>query len=232
VTRPCAARFYRTKNVSQKLLIMSKLNSLKDLLVDELKDLYHAETQLVKALPKMAKAATNPDLKNGFTSHLEQTRGHVTRLEQALRLLGESPKGKTCYAMEGLVKEGGEAIDTDAPDAVKDANLIGAAQRVEHYEIAAYGTVHTYANILGEDEAASLLEETLEEEKETDQKLTQLAEQINVQAAGEGEEEGEDGDEGEESENESEKATVGTRSSSGSRASSGKGRGKARTARA
>jgi ferritin-like metal-binding protein YciE len=161
---------------------MSKLNSLRDLLVDELKDLYNAETQLVKALPKMAKAATNADLKNGFTSHLEQTRGHVARLEEALKLLGESPKGKTCHAMEGLVKEGGEAIDTDGPDAVKDANLIGAAQRVEHYEIAAYGTAHAFAETLGEDEVADLLQQTLDEESETNEALTGIAETVNEDA--------------------------------------------------
>ena len=161
---------------------MSKLTSLKDLLVDELKDLYNAENQLVKALPKMAKAASNPDLKNGFTAHLEQTRGHVARLEQAIKLLGESPKGKTCHAMEGLVEEGGEAIDTDAPDAVKDANLIGAAQRVEHYEMAAYGTALAFAKTLGESQVASLLKATLDEEGETNKKLTLLSETVNEDA--------------------------------------------------
>jgi ferritin-like metal-binding protein YciE len=161
---------------------MSELTSLKDLLVDELKDLYSAENQLVKALPKMAKAATNPELKAGFTAHLEQTRGHVSRLEQAVKLLGESPKGKTCHAMEGLVKEGAEAIETEAPDAIRDANLIGAAQRVEHYEMAAYGTALAFAKTVGQEEVADLLNATLEEETETNDKLNSLSEDVNEEA--------------------------------------------------
>jgi ferritin-like metal-binding protein YciE len=155
---------------------------LKELYIDELKDLYNAETQLVKALPKMAKAAASEELHAGFEKHLEQTRGHVTRLEQIFESLGESPKGKKCKGMEGLVEEGSEIIDEDLEDSVKDAGLIGAAQRVEHYEIAAYGTVKAFADTLGHSEHVSLLEETLEEEKETDEKLTDLAKQINVQA--------------------------------------------------
>lgn len=161
---------------------MTSLNSLKDLLVDELKDLYSAETQLVKALPKMAKAASNDELKAGFNEHLEQTKGHVERLERALGMLGANPKGKTCQAMKGLVEEGAEAIETEAPDAIRDANLIGAAQRVEHYEIAAYGTARAFADTLDEDEVAALLQETLDEESETDKKLTTLSETVNQDA--------------------------------------------------
>ncbi|HEY3755829.1 MAG TPA: ferritin-like domain-containing protein [Opitutaceae bacterium] len=161
---------------------MAKIATLEELLVDELKDLYNAESQLVKALPKMAKAASNADLKAGFTAHLEETKGHVARLERAFEILEESPKGKTCHAMKGLVEEGEEAIDLKAPDAVHDANLIGAAQRVEHYEIAAYGTARNFAKTLGRTEIAELLQQTLNEEGETDKKLTALARQINKQA--------------------------------------------------
>lgn len=159
-------------------------NALKELYVDELKDIYNAENQLVKALPKMAKAATSDDLRTGFEEHLEQTRGHVQRLEQIFKALGEKPTGKKCKGMEGLVAEGQEMMDEDYEDDLMDAALISAAQRVEHYEIAAYGTVRTYAELLGEDEAVTLLEQTLEEEKETDQKLSDLASDINVKALG------------------------------------------------
>ena len=168
---------------------MSEINSLKDLLVEEIKDLYSAENQLLKALPKMAEAATNPDLKAGFTEHLQQTRGHVGRLERAGELLGESPKGKTCKAMEGLVEEGAEAIETNAPDAIRDANLIGAAQRVEHYEIAAYGTANAFAEKLGLDDVAQLLQATLDEETATDEKLTALSDTVNDEAASASEDE-------------------------------------------
>ena len=164
--------------------------ALKELYIDELKDIYNAENQLVKALPKMAKAATSEELRTGFEEHLEQTRGHVQRLEQIFKALGEKPSGKKCKGMEGLVAEGQEIMGEDFEDDVMDAALISAAQRVEHYEIAAYGTVRTYAELLGEDTAAQLLEQTLEEEKETDQKLTDMAGEINVKALGEGSEEG------------------------------------------
>ena len=157
--------------------------SLRDLYVNELKDLYSAETQLVKALPKMAKASSNAELRQGFEEHLRQTSEHVSRLEQIFEALGEKPTGKKCLGMEGLVKEGAETISEDYEDALKDAAIIGAAQRVEHYEIAAYGTVRAFANILGDKEAATLLEQTLEEEKETDRKLTELASSINFEAA-------------------------------------------------
>ena len=155
---------------------------LKDLYVDELKDLYNAENQLVKALPKMAKASSSEELRKGFEEHLEQTKVHVQRLEQIFRVLEENPKGKKCTGMEGLVEEGSEIMKEDFEDALLDAALIGAAQRVEHYEIAAYGTVRAFAEELGESEQASLLEETLEEEKQTDEKLTELAKQINAEA--------------------------------------------------
>jgi ferritin-like metal-binding protein YciE len=164
--------------------------ALKELYIDELKDIYNAENQLVKALPKMAKAATSEELRTGFEEHLEQTRGHVQRLEQIFKALGEKPSGKKCKGMEGLVAEGQEMMGEDFEDDVMDAALISAAQRVEHYEIAAYGTVRTYAELLGEDTAVQLLEQTLEEEKETDQKLTDMASEINVKALGEGSGEG------------------------------------------
>ena len=161
---------------------------LKELYIDELRDLYSAENQLVKALPKMAKAASSDELRQGFEEHLEQTKGHVQRLEEIFEALGESPKGKKCKGMVGLVEEGAEVIDEDLEDAVKDAALIGAAQRVEHYEIAAYGTVCAFAEQLGQAQQASLLTETLNEEKQTDEKLTKMAEQINPQANETGEE--------------------------------------------
>jgi len=161
---------------------MSKISSLSELLVDEIKDLYNAENQLLKALPKMAKAASDAELKAGFTEHLAQTREHVARLERAAKLLDESPKGKTCHAMQGLVEEGAEAIELQAPDAVRDAALISAAQRVEHYEIAAYGTAHAFALAAGEPKVAALLEQTLQEEGDTDKKLTALSAGINEAA--------------------------------------------------
>jgi ferritin-like metal-binding protein YciE len=162
-------------------------DNLKELYVVELKDLYSAENQLVKALPKMAKAASSGELRQGFEKHFEQTKGHVQRLEKVFQALEESPKGKKCKGMEGLIEEGAEVMEEDFEGSLMDAALIGAAQRVEHYEIAAYGTVCAFAKELGETEQASLLTKTLEEEKETDDKLTELAQQINAQA-NEGEE--------------------------------------------
>jgi ferritin-like metal-binding protein YciE len=156
--------------------------TFKKLYVDELKDLYSAENQLVRALPKMAKAASSNELRQAFETHLKQTKGHVERLEKIFRSLDESPKGKKCMGMEGLIKEGPEAIDEDFEDAVLDAALIGAAQRVEHYEIAAYGTVCEFAKLLDEPTHADLLQETLEEEKETDEGLTDLSKGINIRA--------------------------------------------------
>lgn len=158
-------------------------NALKELYVDELRDIYNAEEQLVKALPKMAKASNSPQLKAGFEAHLEQTKGHVTRLERIFEALGEKPSGKKCKGMEGLIDEGGEMAKEKLQEDARDAGLISAAQRVEHYEIAAYGSVRTYASLLQDQAAVSLLEQTLEEEKETDQKLTKLAQNINVVAS-------------------------------------------------
>src|SRR5512133_2731635 len=149
--------------------------SFKQLYVDELKDLYSAENQLVKALPKMAKAATSEELGEGFEEHLEQTKGQVQRLETIFQSLNESPKGKKCVGMEGLVKEGSEVMEEDFEDAVLDAGLIGAARRVEHYEMAAYSAVCAFAKVLGQTKHASLLEKTLAEETQTDQKLAELA---------------------------------------------------------
>lgn len=170
-------------------------DSLRELYIDELRDLYNAETQLTKALPKMAKASTNDQLRQAFEEHLRQTSEHVSRLEQIFEQLDEKPTGKKCLGMEGLVKEGSETMKEDFADEVMDAAIIGAAQRVEHYEIAGYGTVRDFAQILGENDHVSLLEQTLEEEKQTDQKLTDLAQEINPQAAQGEEEESEEGGE-------------------------------------
>jgi ferritin-like metal-binding protein YciE len=158
-------------------------DSLRELYIDELRDLYNAETQLVKALPKMAKASANDQLRQAFEEHLRQTTEHVSRLEQIFGQLEEKPSGKKCLGMEGLVKEGAETLKEDFPEEIKDAAIIGAAQRVEHYEMAGYGTVKAFAELLGKNEQVSLLQRTLEEEKEADHKLTELAEEINVQAA-------------------------------------------------
>jgi ferritin-like metal-binding protein YciE len=159
------------------------LDSLHDLYVNELKDLYNAENQLLKALPKVAKAASNPDLKAAIEEHLEVTRGQVERLDRVFDELGVSPKGKKCKAMEGLIEEGKEVMEEEGEDAVIDAALIAAAQRVEHYEMAGYGCVRTFARLLGYENAAQLLQETLDEEGEADKKLTELAETgINIGA--------------------------------------------------
>jgi ferritin-like metal-binding protein YciE len=154
---------------------------LKKLYIDELKDLYSAEKQLVKALPKMAKAATSQKLRSGFEEHLEQTEGHVKRLEQVFASLGASPTGKKCKGMEGLIEEGSEAIE-EYEGELLDAALIGAAQRVEHYEMAGYGAVIAFAKELGEEKHALRLTQTLEEEKATDEKLSELATDVNAQA--------------------------------------------------
>jgi len=158
------------------------MESIQDLFVKELQDLYSAETQITEALPKMAEASSSEELKEGFQEHLKQTKGQIKRLEQIFEQLGTSPKGEKCKGMEGLLEEGGELMEEDADPEVLDAGLIAAAQRVEHYEIASYGTVRTYAGLLGMNDALQLLEQTLNEEKETDSKLTDLAEDINVQA--------------------------------------------------
>lgn len=159
-------------------------NPLEELFIEELKDLYSAETQLVKALPKMAKAATSPDLKRAFERHLEETRRQVERLDQIGQAFEVKLTGKKCKGMEGLLEEGKEAMEEDFEAPAVDAGIIGAAQRVEHYEIAAYGTARTHAEVLGYTKAAKLLQQTLDEEAATDKKLTQLAESIiNVEAA-------------------------------------------------
>src|SRR3954469_907314 len=166
------------------------MDSLKDLYIDELKDLYNAENQLLKALPKMAKKASAPELKRAFQDHLKQTEGHVKRLEKIFKGLGEKPTGKTCKAMKGLVEEGKEIIEEDGDESVLDAALIGAAQKVEHYEIASYGTARTFASMLGEEDAVELLQQTLDEEGETDKKLTALAESLVNPEASQAEENG------------------------------------------
>lgn len=166
-----------------------KLDSLRTLWIEEMRDLYSAENQIIKALPKMAKNATNPELKEALESHLEETRGHVERLEEIFDKLGKKPTGKTCKGMQGLIAEGSEVMSEDGADAVIDAAIIAAAQRVEHYEMAGYGTVRTFAAILGEDEAEDLLQETLDEEGEADKKLTDIAESIVNEEAEEAEEE-------------------------------------------
>src|ERR1700730_5049145 len=155
-----------------------KIETLSTLLNEELKDIYDAEKRLVKALPKMAKAASAPDLRRAFEEHLAVTKKHVERLEQVFELLGVPAKAKTCAGMKGLIEEGEETMKEDAADQLMDAALIGAAQRVEHYEMAAYGTARALAEHLGNQEAADLLQETLEEEKEADEKLTEIAVQI------------------------------------------------------
>ena len=156
--------------------------ALKELFIDELRDLYNAENQLIKALPKMAKAANSEELSSGFEAHLDQTKGHVERLEQVFETLGEKASGKKCKAMEGLIAEGSEVMDEDFEGEVADAALIGAARRVEHYEMAAYSTVIKFAEMLGQDEAVKLLEQTLEEETETDEKLVGTAPQYQERA--------------------------------------------------
>lgn len=170
-----------------------ELKTLQDLYVQELKDLYDAENQLLKALPKMAKAASSDELREAFEMHLEETEGQVERLEQIFERLGTSPKGKKCKAMAGLIEEGKEAIEEEAADDVRDVALITAAQKTEHYEIAGYGCCATYARVLGNEEDVELLEQTLEEEKEADIKLTELAEGcINLEAVDGDVEDGED----------------------------------------
>jgi ferritin-like metal-binding protein YciE len=160
-----------------------KPSRLKHLYVEELRDLYSAENQLVKALPKMAKAATSLELRAGFAKHLDQTKEHVVRLEEIFNTLEESAKGRKCKGVEGLIKEGGALIAQDLAPEELDAGLISAAQHVEHYEIAGYGCVSTYAKLLGDNRAMSLLRQTLVDEKTTDEKLSQLAESINLEAA-------------------------------------------------
>ena len=163
-----------------------KLDSLETLFIEELRDLYSAENQLVKALPKMAKRASSEELKQAFEEHLELTKEHVERLDEIFEKLGKPAKGKTCKGMKGLIEEGSEVLEEHGETSVIDAALIAAAQKVEHYEIATYGTVRTWAEMLDQDDAVDLLQQTLDEESETDEKLTEIAEStINATAANE-----------------------------------------------
>jgi ferritin-like metal-binding protein YciE len=167
---------------------MAKISTPRDLLVEELKDLYSAENQLTKALPKMAKAAASDELREAFETHLEETQEHIARLEKIGKQLGESMKGKKCKAMEGLIEEGKEIMEEDAEPALMDLALIGAAQKVEHYEIAGYGTARTLAEVSGENDVAEILQETLDEEGKTDKLLTEIAMELNLEAVGSAEE--------------------------------------------
>jgi ferritin-like metal-binding protein YciE len=161
-----------------------KLNSLKDLFVEQLRDLYDAEKQLTNALPKMVKAATSTELKRAFETHLKQTEGHVKRLEQVFEAMDMRPRGKKCKAMQGLIEEASETMQEEGEADTLDAAMIAAAQRVEHYEIAGYGTLRTYARTLGMNDVARILQTTLDEESQTDELLTQIAERsINIEAA-------------------------------------------------
>ena len=158
------------------------LHNLKDLYIDQLKDLYSAETQIVQALPKMVEKATSDELRTALESHLNQTEGHVERLTQIFEELNEQPMGKVCKGMKGLVAEGDETIG-ETEKTVRDAGIIASAQRIEHYEMAAYGTARNFAKLLGDDKAVSLLQQTLDEEGEADKKLTKLADSsVNHQA--------------------------------------------------
>jgi ferritin-like metal-binding protein YciE len=160
---------------------MAEISTPRELLIEELKDLYSAENQLVKALPKMAKAATSPELQEAFETHLEETKGHAQRLEEIMDELAESPRGKKCVAMEGLIAEGKEIMEEDATPAMLDLALIGAAQKVEHYEIAGYGTARTLAELAGETKVAKLLQKTLDEEGKTDKLLTAIASELSIE---------------------------------------------------
>jgi ferritin-like metal-binding protein YciE len=160
-----------------------QIDNLEKLFIDMLKDTYNAEKQIIRALPRMAKAATNDELRDAFTAHLRQTEKQVERLEKVFKEVGKPAQGKRCAGMEGLLEEGKELFEGDVDDEVLDAGMIAAAQKVEHYEISAYGTLKTYAQLLGHDQAVRLLEETLNEEKEADRLLTKIAERtLNVEA--------------------------------------------------
>jgi ferritin-like metal-binding protein YciE len=158
---------------------MSHVNTIEHLFVEELKDLYSAETQITKTLPKLVGAASSPDLKSAFEHHLKETEGQIERLDKAFKILGISPKGKTCDGMKGILAEGAEMLHETSSGDVRDIALISAAQRVEHYEMAAYGTVRSYAENLNRQEIAGLLQETLEEERAADKKLTEVAQKVN-----------------------------------------------------
>jgi len=158
------------------------VGTIEQLFVDELKDLYSAEKQITKALPKLAKAATTPELRDAFESHLKETFGQIERLDKVFEILGKSPRGKVCNGMKGVLEEGAEILEETDKGLVRDTALISAAQRVEHYEMAGYGCVREYANLLGQSEIAALLGETLEEEKAADSKLGKVAKQVNSAA--------------------------------------------------
>jgi ferritin-like metal-binding protein YciE len=158
------------------------VSTMEDLLIDELKDIYNAEKQITRALPKMAKATTSPELRQAFESHLEETQGQIERLDKVFEILGRSARGKTCHGMQGVLEEGSEVIEDTKKSPLRDAALISAAQRVEHYEMAAYGCVREYARLLGQKEIVQLLEQTLEEEKAADEKLSSLSESVNSEA--------------------------------------------------
>ena len=158
------------------------VDTMEKLFIEELKDLYSAENQITKALPKMVKAATSNDLKKAFENHLKETEEQIERLVKICEMMGASPKGKTCNGMKGVLEEGSEVLKEIEAGGVRDAALISAAQRVEHYEMAGYGTVRTYAELLGQTEASKLLEETLKEEKAADEKLTMISQKVNVKA--------------------------------------------------
>jgi ferritin-like metal-binding protein YciE len=195
-----------------------ELESLQELYVDELKDLYSAEKQIVKALPKMVKNATNPELKEAFSNHLDETEGHVQRLEKIFQMLGEKAGGKKCKGMEGLIEEAKELLEEDASEEVLDAGLISKAQHVEHYEMAGYGTVRTYAEQLGFADQAKLLQQTLDEEGKANELLTQIAESsVNLEA--------EEGSEDEESTGRSDRQVSRSVATEGTRARGSSGRG-------
>lgn len=159
------------------------VGTIEELFIDELKDIYSAEKQITKSLPKLAKAATSPELRSAFESHLKETFGQIERLDKVFEILGKSPRGKMCHGMKGVLEEGAEMLEeTEKGSSVRDAALISAAQRVEHYEMAAYGCVREYASLLGQNEIAKLLDETLTEEKAADSKLGEVAKQVNPEA--------------------------------------------------
>ena len=201
------------------------MESLDELLAEELKDIYSAEKQLLRALPKMAKKASAPELKTALQEHAEMTQRQIERLEDVFEALGKPAKAKTCKAMQGLIEEATEIMEEDASDSVLDAGIIAAAQKVEHYEIASYGTVRTWARLCGEEEAANLLQETLDEESQTDERLTELAESIVNPRAEEG------GDEEEETSARGAKKSGSKKSSSGKKSSSSKKSGGSKSRR-
>jgi ferritin-like metal-binding protein YciE len=166
----------------RRIATMTTMNSIEHLLVEELWDIYSAETQITKTLPKLIEAASSTDLKSAFEHHLKETEGHVERLDRAFEILGTSPKGKTCDGMKGILSEGAEMLHETAKGDIRDAALISAAQRVEHYEMAGYGTVRSYAEKLNRKDIVDLLQQTLEEEKAADKKLTDISQKINGRA--------------------------------------------------